>query len=221
MAPPPRTRTRGKKLPPGAGTTKRSNAIEKTPHVLEPETELDRSVSMEVDQETASAKAWIQEHVQQEVDRIRATGATVEPLAVKNFGIVVDLSRKKAIAINRIEIDTSSDFKKVEQIMVSPGVPYPHKENFEYVNVLLFASSTEAPMLVPYLYDTKFRTQEPTEEPQRENSASVSLPSMATAYDTTANQRPWINVKNNLTEWLLVNAQHMRARHHIDEFHDI
>lgn len=133
-------------------------------------------------------------------------------MKVKNFGVVVDLSRKKPTAINRIEIDTTFDFKKVQQIMVSPGVSYPHKENFEYVNVLLFTDNTEPPMIVPYLYDTKFKTQEPVEEP--EDGSSI-------ANTEAENNRPWINVKNNLTEWLLVNSQHMRARHHIDEFHDI
>ncbi|KAG0299470.1 hypothetical protein BGZ98_010026, partial [Dissophora globulifera] len=88
--------------------------------------------------------------------------------------------------------------------------------------VLLFTDSTETtPMLVPYLFDTKFRTQEPLEDDQQDRlSSGSSIPSPAAA-DSSVDQRPWINVKNNLTEWLLVNAQHMRARHHIDEFHDI
>ncbi|KAG0200793.1 hypothetical protein BGX28_006228 [Mortierella sp. GBA30] len=223
MAPPPRTRTRGKKLPPGAGATaaaaaaaaRRNNVVEKAPKVLDPDNESE-AVNMEVDQESVDAKAWIRENVDQEVARIRATGTNIEPLAVKNFGIVVDLSRKKASAINRVEIDTNYDFKKIQQIMVSAGVPYPHKENFEYVNVLLFADSTETPMLVPYLYDTKFRTQEPLEE-----DAASDVATSESGAESTADQRPWINVKNNLTDWLLVNAQHMRARHHIDEFHDI
>ncbi|KAF9172945.1 hypothetical protein BGX20_004479 [Mortierella sp. AD010] len=218
MAPPPRTRTRGKKLPPGAGKTaaaKKASAIEKSPHVLEdPDNE---SVCMEVDQETADAKAWINENVEREVARIRSTGTNIEPLPVKNFGIVVDLSRKKATAINRIEINSSFDFKKVQQIMVSPGIVYPHKENFEYVNVLLFGESTGTPMLVPYLYDTKFKTQEPLEGESEDTSTSSQSALSAGSPD----QRPWINVKNNLTEWLLVNAQHQRARCHIDEFHDI
>ncbi|KAF8980466.1 hypothetical protein BGZ46_004150 [Entomortierella lignicola] len=213
MAPPPRTRTRSKKLPPGAGTTaaKRTNEIEKEPHVLDPENESADSVGMEVDQEITDAKAWIKENVEQEVARIRSTGANIEPLAVKNFGIVVDLSRKKATAINRIEVNTSFDFKNIQQIMVSPGIAYPHKENFEYVNVLLFGESVETPMLVPYLYDTKFKTQEADNE---DNSTPVSSAG-------STDQRPWISVKNNLTEWLLVNSKHQRARHHIDEFHDI
>lgn len=84
MAPPPKTRTRGKKLPPGAGATaaaakkaaaeaaalaSAANAVEKTPHVLDPESDKD-AVNMEVDQETVAAKAWIKEKVDQEVVRI-------------------------------------------------------------------------------------------------------------------------------------------------------
>ncbi|KAF8950026.1 hypothetical protein CPC16_007362 [Podila verticillata] len=222
MAPP---RTRTVKARPAAGANpaaaaaaaaasrriNNSSAIERAPHVLDPEGDANAEVSMEVDQETVDAKAWIKENVEQEVARIEATGTKITSMKVKNFGVVVDLSRKKPTAINRIEIDTTFDFKKVQQIMVSPGVSYPHKENFEYVNVLLFTDNTEPPMIVPYLYDTKFKTQEPVEEP--EDGSSIAT--------TEENNRPWINVKNNLTEWLLVNSQHMRARHHIDEFHDI
>lgn len=178
------------------------------------------TVSMEVDQESESAKTWIKEKVDEEVARIRATGTSIEPLAAKNFGIVVDLSRKKATAINRIEINSNLDFKKVQQIMVSAGIPYPHKENYEYVNVLLFSENAETPMLVPYLYDTKFRTQEPLESDDKETASSTAS-STDSPDGAPAVQRPWINVKNNLTEWLLVNAQNARARHHIDEFHDI
>ncbi|KAF9114227.1 hypothetical protein BGX27_011429 [Mortierella sp. AM989] len=199
MAPPPRSRTRSKKLPPGAGATaaaRKANAVEKLPHVLDPENESEGEVGMEVDQETADAKAWIKENVEQEATRIRSTGTNIEPLTVKNFGVVVDLSRKKASAINRIEINSSFDFKNIQQIMVSPGIPYPHKENFEYVNVLLFGESAATPMLVPYLYDTKFKTQEPVEGDNIANPTSTSPVG-------SADQRPWISVKNNLTDWLL------------------
>ncbi|KAF9931938.1 hypothetical protein FBU30_009233 [Linnemannia zychae] len=233
---PPRTRRGGKKLPPGAGRTAAAakkaqaeaeaaaravsnpDAIEKSPQILDPNNELgDATVGMEVDRESQDAKAWIKTNVDKEVARIRATGATIEPLAVKNFGIVVDMSRKKPLGINRIEIDSKTDFKKVQQIMVSPGIPYPHKENYEYVNVLLFTDSTETPMLVPYLYDTKYKTQEPLEEEDPLNTNS----SKAAAAMKAGNDRPWIPVKNKLTEWLLVNSLHMRAKHHIDEFHDV
>ncbi|KAF9437394.1 hypothetical protein BGZ76_000867, partial [Entomortierella beljakovae] len=193
---PPRTSIRNRKPPPGSSTTaaKKKNTVEKLPHVLDPENETE-AVDIQVDQETADAKAWIKENVEKEVARIRSTGANIDPVAVKNFGVVVDLSRKKATAINRIEISSDFDFKKIQQIMVSSGIPYPHKENYEYVNVLLFGDGSETPMLAPYLYDTKFKTQEPVEDDSNEQ------PSL--------DQRPWINVKNNLTEWLLVNSQHL------------
>lgn len=74
-------------------------------------------------------------------------------------------------------------------------------------------------MLVPYLYDTKFRTQEPMEDDNQEAASAAS--SIVSSDGASASPRVWMNVKNNLTEWLLINAQHMRARHHIDEYHDI
>ncbi|KAK3846624.1 MAG: hypothetical protein J3R72DRAFT_471372 [Linnemannia gamsii] len=234
---PPRVRRGGKKLPPGAGRTAAAakkaqaeaaasaaaasnpDAVEKTAEVLDPENESgDATVSMEVDQESQDAKAWIKSNIDQEVARIRATGTGIEPLAVKNFGIVVDMSRKKPLGINRIEIDSKVDFKKVQQIMVSPGIPYPHKENFEYVNVLLFTDSTETPMIVPYLYDTKYKTQEPLENDEYSQDTTTNNNNYASVPES---ERPWIPVKNSLTEWLLVNSLHMRAKHHIDEFHDI
>lgn len=72
-------------------------------------------------------------------------------------------------------------------------------------------------MLVPYLYDTKYKTQEPLEEDDSHDTTTTTTPAALVADD----ERPWIPVKNNLTEWLLVNSLHMRAKHHIDEFHDI
>lgn len=71
-------------------------------------------------------------------------------------------------------------------------------------------------MLVPYLYDTKYKTQEPLENEDSQDTTTTAPASSAAEGD-----RPWIPVKNNLTEWLLVNSLHMRAKHHIDEFHDI
>lgn len=85
---PPRIRRGGKKLPPGAGRTAAAakkaqadaaaaaaaasnpDALEKAPQVLDPENESgDATVSMEVDQETQDAKAWIKQNVDQEVVR--------------------------------------------------------------------------------------------------------------------------------------------------------
>ncbi|KAG0223664.1 hypothetical protein BGW42_005730 [Actinomortierella wolfii] len=202
-------------------------AIQHAPQSLDDATGVelgDPSEVMEVDQESIDAKAWINERVETEVTRVKTTGANVTSLPVKNFGIVVDMSRKKPVAINRIEIDSSFDFKQIQQIMVSPSIPYPHKANFEYVNVILLTANAEdTPMLIPYLYDTKFKTQEPL--PEDEDKATSTTASSATSSSGRKSNeekaRPWINVKNNLTEWLLVNNQHQRARHHIDEFHDV
>lgn len=74
---PPRTRT-VKKRPAAsanpaaaaaaaAASRRNNNAIERAPHVLDPEEDANAEVSMEVDQETVDAKAWIKENVEQEV----------------------------------------------------------------------------------------------------------------------------------------------------------
>lgn len=85
---PPRIRRGGKKLPPGAGRTAAAakkaqaeaaaaaaaasnpDALEKAPQMLDPENETgDATVSMEVDQESQDAKAWIKQNVEQEIVR--------------------------------------------------------------------------------------------------------------------------------------------------------
>jgi len=74
MPPPPRTvKARGKKLPAGAGATAaaaRRQAIEQNPHILDTEEETNAAAtSLEVDQETTDAKAWIKENTDAEVVR--------------------------------------------------------------------------------------------------------------------------------------------------------
>ncbi|KAF9970722.1 hypothetical protein BGZ73_006503 [Actinomortierella ambigua] len=232
MPPPPRHKlARPGARKKAASVTNRAGgiaaAVQHAPQSLDDATGVelsDPTEVMEVDQESIDAKAWINERVETELTRVKATGVNVSSMPVKNFGIVVDMSRKKPVAINRIEIDSTFDFKQIQQIMVSPSIPYPHKANFEYVNVILLTANPEdTPMLVPYLYDTKLKTQEPL--PDGDNTTTTASKPSSSATGRRSNeekeQRPWINVKNNLTEWLLVNNQHQRARHHIDEFHDV
>ncbi|KAF9956143.1 hypothetical protein BGZ65_002935, partial [Modicella reniformis] len=66
---PPRASTQGRRLPPDASaSTRRNNAIKSAPQVHDPELEPDnKTVILEIDQETTDAKTWIKENVDQEV----------------------------------------------------------------------------------------------------------------------------------------------------------
>ncbi|SAL99609.1 hypothetical protein [Absidia glauca] len=81
------------------------------------------------------AKAWITEQVEKEVKRIKGVGSDVTPIKILNCGVLPNFDHKKAKAVNRIELDTEFNISKLDQVMVSPATPYPHKEHFYFVNV--------------------------------------------------------------------------------------
>lgn len=110
---------------------------------------------------------WLKEEVETERKRLEEAGAKTVVLSVLNTGLVVEdvalasagrARRKgsgKAIR-NRLSVDTSFDFDKVRQLMVSPPKPCPHKAGFLYVNVIMVVSDKAPPLLAGYLYDSKY-----------------------------------------------------------------
>ncbi|KAI8984437.1 hypothetical protein BDF20DRAFT_389463 [Mycotypha africana] len=150
------------------------------------------------------AKEWIQEQLDKEVKRIRYIGSSVLPLKIINCGIVPNFDSKKPKAINRVEIDTNHDLSKVQQIMVSPAVTYPHKGNFNYVNLILITADQKIPFIAPYLYKTNVKVMQPERE---ENGRK--FPSKE------------VVLKNDLKDYLLINKNGARARFTIHELHDV
>jgi hypothetical protein len=69
-------------------------------------------------------------------------------------------TRRQRLLVNRVEVGTAFDFKRVTQILVSEPVACPVKPGYNYVNVVLVvpaASGGVAPvLLMPYLYDTSY-----------------------------------------------------------------
>ncbi|KAI9245195.1 hypothetical protein EDC94DRAFT_551354 [Helicostylum pulchrum] len=148
------------------------------------------------------AKEWIQQQSDKEVKRIHKVGSRVSPLKISNCGIITNFDNKRARAINRVELDTDCDLSKVQQIMVSPPIPYPHKAHFNYVNLIL-VTSEPIPFLAPYLYQTNLKVTQPEKEEQGRKYASKE-----------------ITLKNDLRDYLLINKNGMRARFTIHEYHD-
>ncbi|KAI8067897.1 hypothetical protein BC940DRAFT_367529 [Gongronella butleri] len=159
----------------------------------------DQVDQVDVDQ---TAKAWIQEQMDTEVNRIRTVGTSVIPVGIKNCGILPNFDQRKARAINRIELDTNFNVNKVEQVMVSAPVEYPHKENFFFVHVVLVTSSP-IPLLVPYLYQAGLKVTQPERV-----DGDRKIPSKE------------VVLKNDLKEFLFINKQGIRGRFSIHEYHD-
>ncbi|KAI9272762.1 hypothetical protein BDA99DRAFT_477022 [Phascolomyces articulosus] len=150
-----------------------------------------------------SAKEWIQKQVDTEVKRVRDAGSSVLPFKIINCGIVPNFEKKVARAINRIELDTNVDVSKIEQVMVSPNTPYPHKPGFSYVNLIL-VTKQPIPFLAPYLYQTNLKVI----QPEKEQEGRKTIPSKE------------VTLKNDLREFLFVNKRGIRARFTIHAYHD-
>ncbi|KAG0173674.1 hypothetical protein DFQ28_007985 [Apophysomyces sp. BC1034] len=155
------------------------------------------------DQIDVLAKEWIQQQVDGEVKRIRDVGSSILPLKIINCGLVPNFEQKKARAINRVELDTMFDISKVQQVMVSPAVNYPHKPHFSYVNLIL-VTNQPIPFIAPYLYQTNFKTIQPEKEEDGRKFPSKE-----------------VVLKNDLREFLFINKKGMRARLSIHEYHDV
>ena len=108
------------------------------------------------DREVAVAE-WCEAQANAEVARLKAMNQRSIMLVPKNMGIVSkDSEKMKRITVNRVEVGTGFNFDKVRQIMLSPRVPCPVKDGFEYVHVLLFTDKP-VPIIMPYLFDASVK----------------------------------------------------------------
>eukprot|EP01029_Cantina_marsupialis_P006173 TRINITY_DN16712_c0_g2_i1.p1 TRINITY_DN16712_c0_g2~~TRINITY_DN16712_c0_g2_i1.p1 ORF type:complete len:146 (-),score=29.74 TRINITY_DN16712_c0_g2_i1:269-706(-) len=101
----------------------------------------------EMMQNDKPVKAWMDEVFKAETDRVKATGQMCLGLPIKNCGVV----KRDVKIINRVEINSSTDFSKIAQILTSPVQKCPVKEGYSYVNVVLITNAS-IPMMIPYLF---------------------------------------------------------------------
>ena len=96
---------------------------------------------------------WANAQLDEEVNRVTASGAKVIKLFPKNCGVVRPEGEKHCV--NRVEFSTGLDFDTVEQIMLSDDKPVPEKPGFALRFVVL---STGKPIMLmcAYIYDTGF-----------------------------------------------------------------
>ncbi|CAO3597685.1 unnamed protein product [Absidia cylindrospora] len=150
------------------------------------------------------AKTWITEQVANEVKRIKDVGSNVTPFKILNCGVIPNFDQKKAKAVNRIELDTEHNIAHIDQVMVSPATPYPHKANFYYVNLILVTTSNPTPFIVPYLYQLNLKVTQPEKELDGRKIPSKD-----------------VVLKNDLKEFLFINKVGIRGRFSIHEYHDV
>ncbi|BFZ61650.1 hypothetical protein YB2330_002723 [Saitoella coloradoensis] len=188
----------------------------------------------------SQAASFIDHQVSLESDRITAAGARAIPLPVKNFGILLDSdpsdpdfplqkdpiktqSRKQAKmgldVCNRVEVGTGMDMAKIAQIMISPPIEYPGRAGWKYVHVLCFtAASNTMALLIPYLY-APFMVIKDAEGGVKGEEDEKEVVTALT--EEEAKEMGGVVVKNTLREWLFVNEKQERARHKVEEFHDV
>ena len=98
--------------------------------------------------------------------------------------------------MNRIDTESKFPFQKVQRIMVSAPLPYPHREDYKFVHVLLFTDK-EIPLMLPYLYKCGGNDGE---------KAAIDGEDVGAAE------------VNDLSEWLFVNGNGESVRHRVDNF---
>ncbi|ORZ31009.1 hypothetical protein BCR44DRAFT_1443313 [Catenaria anguillulae PL171] len=86
------------------------------------------------------ARDWINDRVNEEIARLASLGASATPLAVSNFGIVIEENEDDTsnVAVNRIELKSTYDFSRMRNCSMR----------------------TQGPMLVPYLFDSQLKTEQ-------------------------------------------------------------
>ena len=96
---------------------------------------------------------WANAQLDEEVNRVTASGAKVIKLFPKNCGVVRPEGEKHCV--NRVEFATGLDFDTVEQIMLSDDKSVPEKPGYALRFVVL---STGKPIMLmfAYIYDTGF-----------------------------------------------------------------
>lgn len=118
--------------------------------------------------------AWITKQLNKETKRISSMGQAVLPVTARNCGIVreeeEDKEGKKTTTImNRIELNSGFDFRRVVQVMTSPPVACPCKEGYSLVFVVMVVPAPSSgggskgkvrmapppPLLAPYIFDSR------------------------------------------------------------------
>jgi len=72
------------------------------------------------------------------------------------MSVLVEGKKKQ---INRVIFNSLLDFSQVTNILISQSVPCPIRPGYQYVNVVAYMAGKEIPLIFPYVYKTRIRSQ--------------------------------------------------------------
>ena len=109
-----------------------------------------------VDEVIQKVYEWAVDQMQQEKTRLKGLGVEPIDLQVVDMSVLVEGKKKQ---INRVIFNTLLDFSQVTNILISQSVACPIKPGYQYVNVVTYISGKEIPLIFPYVYKTRIRSQ--------------------------------------------------------------
>ncbi len=109
-----------------------------------------------IDQMVQKMYEWSVDLMRKEKERLKGLGVEPIDLEVVDMSVLVEGKKKQ---INRVIFNSEIDFSKVKQILISQGVQCPHRPGYQYVNVVAYAHGQDIPIIFPYVYKTRLRSQ--------------------------------------------------------------
>ena len=99
---------------------------------------------------------WAVELMRKEQTRLEGLGVKPIDLQVVDMSVLVEGNKKQ---INRVIFNSELDFTKVTQILISQSTPCSFRPGYQYVNVVAYFSGKDIPIIFPYVYKTRIRSQ--------------------------------------------------------------
>ena len=94
--------------------------------------------------------------MRKEKERLKGLGVEPIDIEVVDMSVLVEGNKKQ---INRVIFNSEIDFSKVQQILISQATACPHRPGYQYVNVVAYISGKDIPIIFPYVYKTRLRSQ--------------------------------------------------------------
>jgi hypothetical protein len=108
------------------------------------------------DELVAKVYEWSVDQMKLEKERLKGLGVEPIDLQVIDMSVLVEGKKKQ---INRVIFNAEIDFKKVTNILISQSIMCPMRAGYQYVNVVCYISGKDIPIIFPYVYKTRLRSQ--------------------------------------------------------------
>ncbi|TNV75472.1 hypothetical protein FGO68_gene9877 [Halteria grandinella] len=109
-----------------------------------------------VDEVVAKVYDWAVDLMKKEQLRLDGLGVKPIDLQVIDMSVLIEGKKKQ---INRVIFNSEIDFTKVTQILISQSIACSFRPGYQYVNVVCYISGKDIPIIFPYVYKTRIRSQ--------------------------------------------------------------